>query len=214
MLISKNKNVCSVVLTGGLSSRMGGGVKSLRKFNNRTIIDRIIERIIPQAKVTILNTNQNIKDFKKYKLTLVEDDLKGSLGPLAGIHAAMKWVNKNEPNIKWLMSVPSDTPFLPKNLLYKLFFLANKNKKEIILAKSNERLHPAIGLWKTNLYDDLEKNLQKGIRKIMMWVEYHSFDICNFEQDLFDPFFNVNFPKDLVVAKEIEDKYILNFKKT
>ena len=33
----QNNNICVAILTGGLSSRMGGGIKSLEKFNNKTI---------------------------------------------------------------------------------------------------------------------------------------------------------------------------------
>ena len=55
----QNNNVCVVILTGGLSSRMGGGIKSLEKFNNKTIFDRILERISPQTQHIIINANEN-----------------------------------------------------------------------------------------------------------------------------------------------------------
>ena len=32
------------ILSGGKSSRMGGGIKCLKKFNNCSFIDRIIQR--------------------------------------------------------------------------------------------------------------------------------------------------------------------------
>ena len=33
----KKNKICAVILTGGLSTRMGGGIKSLRNFNNKII---------------------------------------------------------------------------------------------------------------------------------------------------------------------------------
>ena len=56
---AQNNNVCVVILNGGLSSRMGGGIKSLEKFNNKTIFDRILERISPQIKHIIINSNED-----------------------------------------------------------------------------------------------------------------------------------------------------------
>ena len=37
--------ICAVILTGGLSSRMGGGIKTLTKFNNKIIFDRIFNNL-------------------------------------------------------------------------------------------------------------------------------------------------------------------------
>ena len=55
----KKDKICTVILTGGLSTRMGGGIKSLTKFNKKTIFDRIIEKINNQCKYTIINSNKN-----------------------------------------------------------------------------------------------------------------------------------------------------------
>ena len=202
-------NFCAVMLTGGLSSRMGGGIKSFEKFNNKTIFDRILEKIIPQAKHIIINSNEDNSKFDKYNFPVIKDKIKGNLGPLAGIHASLNWIKFNMPEIEWLVSVPSDTPFLPINLVDKLFIKAKDNKKKIILASCNNKIHPVIGLWKCDLFEDLEYNLNKGIRKIMLWVERHAYDTKNFDHNFYDPFFNINFKEDLIQAKEIEDKYIL-----
>ena len=211
---TQNNNVCVVILTGGLSSRMGGGIKSLEKFNNKTIFDRILERISPQTQHIIINANENNNKFYKYNLPVIEDKLIGHLGPLAGIHASLHWIRYNIPQIKWLVSIPSDTPFFPKDLVNRLFLKTIDNNKKIILAKSNDKIHPVIGLWKSDLLEDLEKNLKNGTRKIMLWAKCHSFDIQNFDQSFFDPFFNINCREDLVQAKEIEDRYLLLDKTT
>jgi len=205
----KNNKICVAILTGGLSSRMGGGIKSLKKFNNKTIFDRVLEKISPQTKHIVINSNEADNKFNEYNLPVIKDKLTGHLGPLAGIHASLYWIKYNIPQIKWLVSIPSDTPFFPDNLVDKLFCKAFENNKKIILAKSNNKIHPVIGIWKSDLLKDLEENLIKGTRKIMSWVQYHSFDTQNFDQKIFDPFFNINFKEDLIQAKEIEDRYIL-----
>tara|TARA_Y100001960_G_C14680615_1_gene830915 strand:+ start:385 stop:1017 length:633 start_codon:yes stop_codon:yes gene_type:complete len=207
----KKDKICTVILTGGLSTRMGGGIKSLTKFNKKTIFDRIIEKINNQCKYTIINSNKNNKELNKYKLPIIKDVLSGYLGPLAGIHASFYWIKLNIPKIDWLVTVPCDTPFLPDDLVKKLILKAKKNKKDIVFAKSNNRTHPVIGIWKCNasLFLNLEKKLLEGTRKIMYWAKDHAFDTEDFDHELFDPFFNINSKEDLKKAKEIEDKYLL-----
>ena len=206
---SQNDNICVVILSGGLSSRMGGGIKSFKKFNKKTIFDRILERTILQTKHIIINTNENNIKFNEYDFPIIKDKLTGHLGPLAGIHTSLHWIKYNIPQIEWLVSVPSDTPFFPKDLVNKLYLKALENNKKIVLAKSNDKIHPVIGLWKFDLLENLEENLKKGTRKIMLWVQSHSYDTQNFDQEFFDPFFNINSREDLIQAKEIEDKYLL-----
>ena len=64
--------------------------------------------------------------FKNYNLAIIKDELKGYLGPLAGIHAAFNWLKINMPHIEWLVSVPGDTPFLPINSFYCLSLSAER----------------------------------------------------------------------------------------
>ena len=86
--------IFAVILTGGKSSRMGGGIKSLNKFNNKTIFERVFNNIENQVKTIVINSNQKDDFFKKYKVDIISDELKGFLGPLAGIHASFKWCKK------------------------------------------------------------------------------------------------------------------------
>ena len=43
----------------------------------------------------------------------------------------------------------------------------------------------------------------------MLWANNHPFDTQSFDQNIFDPFFNINFKDDLIEAKKIEDRYLL-----
>ena len=49
------EEICAVIMTGGKSSRMGGGIKSLKKFNNKMIFDRIYEILNNQIRNIITN---------------------------------------------------------------------------------------------------------------------------------------------------------------
>ena len=112
-----DNKILALIMIGGQSRRMGGGIKSFVEFNNISLFDRILNRTKPQIKKIIINCNGDDKNLLKYKIPVIKDLKEGYLGPLAGIHAAMSWIRENEPKVEWLMTLPGDTPFIPKDLI-------------------------------------------------------------------------------------------------
>ena len=208
-MINYNNDLCAVILTGGRSSRMGGGIKSLKKFNNKYIFDRIFENLQTQVDKVIINSNDSENLFVKYNVEVIKDSLEGYLGPLAGIHASFEWLNKNAPYINWLVTVPGDTPFIPKNLVKKLLDKVKNTNHKIVLAQSNGTTHPIIGIWHSNLFESLKNSLNSGNRKIMNWASQNSLGYEEFTNSKYDPFFNINCKEDLIEAKEIENNNYL-----
>ena len=208
-MINYNDDLCAVILTGGRSSRMGGGIKSLKKFNNKSIFDRVFENLQTQVNKVIINSNDSENLFVKYNVEVIKDSLEGFLGPLAGIHASFEWLNKNAPYINWLVTVPGDTPFIPKNLVKKLLDKVKNSNHKIVLAQSNGKTHPIIGIWHSNLFESLKNSLNSGNRKIMNWASQNSLGYEEFTNSKYDPFFNINCKEDLIEAKEIENNNYL-----
>ncbi len=65
-----------------------------------------------------------------------------------------------------------------------------------------------IGLWPVALADDLEAQLNDGVRKVVAWTEQHGFATIDFafselNGQKSDPFFNANTPEDLDAARHI-----------
>ena len=208
-MIDYNNDICVVILTGGRSSRMGGGIKSLKKFNNKSIFDRVFGNLQTQVNKVIINSNDSENLFVKYNVEVIKDSLEGFLGPLAGLHATLEWLNKNAPYINWLVTVPGDTPFIPKNLVKKLLDKIKNSNHKIVLAQSNGKTHPIIGIWHSNLLESLKNSLNSGNRKIMNWASQHSLEYVEFTNSKYDPFFNINCKEDLIEAKEIENNNYL-----
>ena len=202
-----DRTLTAVIMIGGQSRRIGGGIKSLIHFNNKSIFDRILERLMPQFKKIILNCNVDQEKFTNYDLPIIEDIKKGYLGPLAGIHCSMKWIIENDPQTEWLITFPGDTPFIPSN------FVSNLKKKislknKIILVQSDNKVHPIIGAWHKSLFNDLDQHLNNGTRKILTWANNYEIDFINYNTIPYDPFFNINIENDLIEASKIEKNYI------
>ena len=201
-----NNKLIALIMVGGLSLRMGGGIKSLLEFNDKKIFDRILENIKPQINKIIINCNNENTILEKYNLPIIKDVKKGYIGPLAGIHAGMDWIIKNSPKTEWLLTLPGDTPFIPLDLVSS--FEAKLNfRKKIILAKSFGKIHPIIGAWHISLFSSLNSGLDKGTRKILDWAETHPLDFINFKQKKYDPFFNINTKEDIEKASIIENNF-------
>jgi len=201
-----DNEMLALIMIGGQSKRMGGGIKSFIEFNHKSLLDRIIERASPQVNKMIINCNNKNKKLLKYDMPVIADLKQNYLGPLAGIHSAMNWIINNEPQIKWLVSLPGDTPFIPKNLISS-FKKKITSKSKIILAQSNNKIHPVIGAWHTSLFENLDNNLDQGVRKIMSWAKMHPIDYIDYSIENYDPFFNINSKDDINIAIEIERNF-------
>ncbi len=199
----KNQKIISVLIAGGKSRRFGGGIKTLTKINGESIFEKIINVLNKQNTKILINSNYKNEVFLNTNFPIIEDLNNNFQGPLAGIYACMKWLNKQKLNTDWLLTVPSDTPFLPNNLL-EIFKSKLKNKTNILIARSNGKIHPIIGMWNISLYNNLKNELKSENRKIMEWVYKNNFDFVDFNNRNYDPFFNINTKEDIVEAQNID----------
>ena len=195
-----------IILAGGKSSRMGVNNKCLLKLSNKTILQHIIDNLLPQVSEIVINTNGNFKSFKNYNLKIISDSFT-DFGPLSGILASLEWGYIN--GFDYVLTVPSDVPFFPTDLKEKLLVNLKRENKKIIMASSFDYLEkkivyqPTFGIWKTTLKDDLRLNLQKGLRKIFLWVKKHEFEIFQFNEKEKKFFFNINDSNDLKRIKKL-----------
>lgn len=202
-----NETIAGVVLAGGLSRRMGGGDKGLLDVAGQSMIGRVIERITPQVQCAAINANGQPSRFASFELPVVCDPVEGFVGPLAGVLAGMRWAADTAPNCTYIVTVSSDAPFLPEDLVARLAAERSKHgPNAIILAASNGQKHPVIGLWPIHLADDLEAALNDGVRKVLQWTDRHGTFVVEFEpvevgQRSIDPFFNANTPEELEEAR-------------
>jgi molybdopterin-guanine dinucleotide biosynthesis protein A len=199
--------VFGILLAGGRSSRMGGGDKCLRLLAERPILARIIERLKPQVCGMVINANGDPSRFAPFGLPVVGDSIAGFAGPLAGVHAGLEWVKANCPDIRHAVTVATDTPFFPADLVQR-FLAALKDKPALLVARSEEGVHPVIGLWPVALAAELEASLQRGVRKAGAFVEQHGaievpFAAVEAGGRRIDPFFNINQPGQLAEAEAL-----------
>jgi molybdenum cofactor guanylyltransferase len=199
-------NTLGLLLAGGLSRRMGGGDKALRPLGGRTLIEHVIDRVRPQVAGLVLNANGNPDRFASFGLPVVADSVPDFAGPLAGILAGLDWAAVNRPDCPDIVSVPTDAPFLPRDLVARLLQEREEAGADLACAASDGRPHPVVGLWPVRLREALrEAVVANGIRKVDVWTSRHRLKIVEFPEERpgLDPFFNANRPDDLDRAGEL-----------
>jgi molybdopterin-guanine dinucleotide biosynthesis protein A len=193
-----------VLLAGGLARRMGGGDKPMRQIGGRTILERVIARLMPQCDGLILNANGDPARFAAFGLPVLADTVENFPGPLAGILAALDWAAIHRPDVSWILSAAGDCPFLPRDLVARLHRARAAENAELAVAASDGQSHPVIGLWNVDLREQLRHALVvEGVRGVGRWTERYRLATVEWPVETLDPFFNANTMDDIAVAEQL-----------
>jgi len=202
-------NIVGLLLAGGQSRRMGGGDKALRPLGGRPLLDHVIERLRPQVAAMLLNANGDPSRFAGFGLPVVPDSVPDFAGPLAGVLAGLDWATANRPDCEWVVSVPTDAPFLPRDLVARLVAGMQAAGAELACAASGGQPHPVIGLWPLRLREALRHAVvAEEIRKVDTWTGRYRLSRVPFVEETagVDPFFNANRPDDFERAAALLDR--------
>jgi molybdopterin-guanine dinucleotide biosynthesis protein A len=191
-----------ILLAGGLASRMGGGDKSLKMLAGRPILAHVIERVTPQVTVLALNANGDPARFTEWRLPVIPDTIADYPGPLAGIHAGMAWVLENHRGVEAIVSIPTDTPFLPADLVERLQAARQVAGADVAVASSGGQPHPVVALWPVRLAPDLYRLVtEDGMRRVTDFARRYNVAYADFQIAGVDPFLNINRAADLEQAE-------------
>jgi molybdopterin-guanine dinucleotide biosynthesis protein A len=184
-------SVTGLILAGGKGSRMGGVDKGLQTFRGRRLIDHVYERLAPQVGGVVINANQNQDAYRTFGVRVVSDAIAGFAGPLAGMHAGLS-VSKRP----FLASVPCDSPFLPEDLIARLYARIDETGAELAVAKTGDQPHPVFSLMRRGVLDHLSDFLKEGGRKIDAWYATLNVVEVAFDDEA-EAFSNINTPEEL-----------------
>jgi len=185
--------VVGLLLAGGQSRRMGGGDKALQLLGGIPLR--------PQVDALVLNANGDPARFARFALPVAADSVPGFAGPLAGVLAGLDWAASQRPDCPYVVSVATDAPFLPVDLVARLAEGLDEAHSDLACAASGGRSHPVFGLWPVQLREDLRRAMvDQRIRKVDLWTARHMLATVPFADQPVDPFFNANRPEDLEIA--------------
>ena len=179
-----------MILAGGRGSRMGGVDKGWVELDAKPLIARAIERFGPQVDELFISANRALERYETLGYPVVRDEVPGFAGPLAGVHAALK-IARSE----WLASCPCDSPWLPLDLVARLYRACVTHAARVSVARSASGPHPVFALVQRAALPALEDYLQSGGRRVGEWYRSMPHVEVEFEDEA--AFANLNTLEDL-----------------
>ena len=156
--------ITGVILAGGQGRRMGGVDKGLQILRGKPMAQWVIERFAPQVNEVLVNANQNLEAYARFGYRVIPDEIGGYAGPLAGLQRGL-----SEASHELVATVPCDSPFLPHDLVERLYLGMQRDGAEIAVAKTGTQAHPVFCLCRKQLLPGLTSFLGAGGRKIDAW---------------------------------------------
>ena len=184
----------SAILAGGKNSRYGGLNKAFIKVGEVSIIDRNIEvlkPIFPRISI-ITNHPEQFVDYQNYAMA---SDYYNEIGPLAGIHSALK---NAESEAVFISSC--DMPFLDKVLINMLLDEAIGEGVDAIIPRVDGKIEPLFALYYRHILDQLENHIEESeSRSIRSFLKIINTVYVDFEDGEITrkAFVNINRPEDL-----------------
>lgn len=186
--------ISAIVLAGGRGRRMGEADKGLLLLQGKPLVRWVVERIAPQVDEVLVSANRNLERYCEMGYVVLPDEMPDFPGPLAGLYRAM-----GEARHPLWLSVPCDTPFLPEDLVSRLYAALLADQADLAVAGIEGQVQPAICLGYTHLCAGLGDFLAHGGRKVGEWQSGLRRTVVLFEAG--QAFRNLNTPEDLADAE-------------
>ena len=187
-------HVSAAILAGGANKRFQGKTKANIQISGVRIIARTIKILhdIFDDIVIVTNTPDEFKGYKHY--TLVPDEIK-NVGPLGGIHAAMK-AAKNDS----VFVFASDMPCISSNLIRQHIEFYQKRRCDAAIPRIKDFKEPLHAIYSTRIVEKLDDYLKNAhdysIESFLknLNIRYHNLEDS---EEIRKSFININTPQDL-----------------
>jgi len=183
--------VSAILLAGGEGRRMGGQDKGLIQLRGKPLAEWVLARIRPQASEILISANRNLEAYEALGYPVVRDKTEGYVGPLAGIARGLLDASND-----LVLSVPCDTPFLPDDLVARLYAALSNGDHDLAVPLAAGRTQNAICLMRRNVGANLAIFLSQGGRKVMDWQAGLKLAVADFSDEA-GYFVNINSPEQL-----------------
>ena len=187
----RREAITGVILAGGLGRRMGGVDKGLQLLNDKPLALHVAERMAPQVAELLINANQNAERYAAFGHRVVADQIPDFAGPLAGLHAALSAATH-----PLVATAPCDSPFLPPDLISRLYAALTADGAELAVARTFDQPHPVFCLCRREVLPHLADFLHSGGRKIDRWYATLKVIEVAFDDEA-DAFENINTREEL-----------------
>ena len=203
--IVKFNKISGVILAGGINSRFDGKTKANLIIEGRTIISGITEilSLIFSEIIIVTNTPDEFSEYTGYKI--VSDWFK-NVGPLGGIHAALKASSGDA-----VFVVAGDMPLLNKQLIVSQTEEYVRNTCDALIPTINHNIEPLHAIYSIAILNKLEEylagNSNFAVREFFNKIETRYLELKDSEATK-NAFTNINTPSDFINFKSSKNRNI------
>lgn len=198
-ILSKNRKLTGIVLSGGKSSRMGKD-KGFCELNKKPLIAYSIEVLSSVCSQIIIGANTNDYDYLGYPV--IQDEIM-DIGPIGGIYSCLK-SSKTSDNV----ILSCDMPLVPIALIE--FILSKKTGFDVVIPIFSNFPEPLCAYYNKSITSDLFEAISAKKYKIQDVVKRFKTNFLQIDSGLAfyheHLFANINTQQDLM---EIEN-YLSN----
>lgn len=170
---------------------MGGIEKCLLPLLGKPLWVHAAERLRPQVSWIAVSANRESNRYAAAGLPVLPDRRSGT-GPLAGVEAAWEAL---PPDLSLLLAAPGDSPFLPDDLVVRLFLRMNATGARGAFAHDGARGQFLCALFERRCAESLRDFLDRGERRAEEFLRSIGAAAVDFSDRPAD-FWNVNAPED------------------
>jgi molybdopterin-guanine dinucleotide biosynthesis protein A len=194
-ILSENRKLTGIVLSGGKSSRMGKD-KGFCELNKKPLIAYSIDVLSSVCSQIIIGANTN--DYNYLGYPVIHDKIK-DIGPIGGIYSCLK-SSKTSDNI----ILSCDMPLIPVALIE--YILSKKADYDIVIPISNSFPEPLCAYYNKSITPNLFESISAKKYKIQDVVKGFKTNFLQIDSGLSfyhdNLFANINSQQDLM---EIEN---------
>lgn len=199
-------DIDGVILAAGRSSRMEGQDKAECLLNGRPMLSWVTEAARPQVRILAINRS-SATPHPHPGLPIVPDLRDGFRGPLMGLYSAMTWFVAGHGS-EWLALFACDTPFVPTDLVSRLYAAAQSALAPAAVVTLGGRVQPTASLWHCSLLPQLRVAvLDHHQAAFKPFLDRVGAATVAYDDSWTECFLNVNTPADLDRARALAAAY-------
>ena len=151
----------AVILCGGESRRMPYD-KSLIKINGKYMIEAVYEKLTACFENVMLCADSGDR-FRAFALEVIEDKIKGRIGPAVGIYSAL-----SQATTKYVFMLACDMPLVnTRHIEYmKLTLERNSFAYDALIPMNGGFIEPLYGFYSADIAERFKEEISKGVYKI------------------------------------------------
>ncbi|MCG8529524.1 MAG: molybdenum cofactor guanylyltransferase [Desulfovibrionales bacterium] len=200
MVANDSANITGIVLAGGLSSRMGHD-KTRIHLHGESEPDllvytcKLLEKICPEVWISSRDVKPHAKGY-----LWVKDEIEG-MGPIGGIVSALRAAQGP------VLVLSCDLPFMDIERLNTLLEFRKTRPENTLqttfIQEETGFIEALVSIYEFESLPLFERAIEHGIYKLSRVIPNEKRHTLAYTQEDSLPFFNVNYPADLEMARRI-----------